>query len=260
MRWLANLCVVTGIMLLYGSSIGARGEQKPVLKALVQDAVLTIQTDQNGTSPTQYHFEVRHRGASRQLHSVNDLNGLVNIRTANEALDFVRLRTSVSTFRFWPDESIELEVTRQSDALAQARYGLRSDDLPTRNWVHRSGMSGVLSDRAFKQGEFSAPVVIREGTGYSITRWIYVIQQNDRQGVQQIRESVTKSGHITRTVLRRLPLPTLPATTWEIERYARYELPVALRHRFRGMDSLSKAWHRSYRSCGRMILPVWLQF
>ena len=171
---------------------------------------------------------------ARDLRSIHQLIGLVNIDTPPKALDFVRLRTAANTGDLFhgddlPHEEYEVISQRKLATFPSfdfPRYDVKdwpgSHDAPP-SW----GFLGVLSDDGFTLGRFTEPIVTRSGeSGFDVTRWTFhrvsspVINGEFRPQtmvVEKILEHVGIDGAYRRTVLISKPAPQLPDTRWRGE-------------------------------------------
>jgi hypothetical protein len=217
LRQWSKLCSIAVCLIATCRATGQHETPPLTLNCLADGAQLIVRPTLDGGSPTQHFIDVTHAGKSDALTDVGGLEGLVNLRTAEDALQVVRLRTSPSTWRYWAGEPVELEVSTVADARHQPNYGLKPEfpDRSGRNFP--SGEYAVVSDLAFRAGNFSRPTVQAEANGYLITRWLYVIDVSRRGSIQRVRESLTKTGRYRRKVLLRRSLPSLPGTKWEIQ-------------------------------------------
>src|SRR5579872_1798478 len=83
----------------------------------------------------------------KKVSSLNDLAGYVQVQTPRAALDFVRLRTSRSTWDLdWGGDELECEVTSDTISKHAANYGIIPDSLAPKF----EGWLGVLSERLFR--------------------------------------------------------------------------------------------------------------
>ena len=152
-----------------------------------------------GTDPIMHYLYISQGKKPQAVKSLNDFKGLVTLKTADMALRFIRLRTNTSF-----------------DTLGDwfSAYEVVSSPKVGHNAVV-SGMDGELSEKAYKAGGFSPPVVRSTANGYEITRWVCVFKDaSDRGRLQKWTEYVGIDGSYHHTVLLTKPFPALPGTSW----------------------------------------------
>ena len=149
---------------------------------------------------------------SRTIAHLSELAGHVQIRTAENALDYVRFGSTPIT--------MDLDLGRGSEIVSRSRaarlptYGLH---VKPKMWSKvPSGAMGVLSDKAFAKCGFSKPVVAKQGKKFVITRWTAGYDKSHRLVVRHIREIVALDGSYRVDVLESRPAPTLPDGKWNM--------------------------------------------
>ena len=133
------------------------------------------------------------------------MRGHVKIASEQDALQYVRLRTTPSTWILWHDKQFEIVTDRMARALPTYRspcgFGW--------NAAASSGYLGVLSDAAFAQGHFTSPTTLRSGRGFVVYRWVYC-----GKDVQFVRETIGPDGSYWQYIVREMAPPRLPNTKW----------------------------------------------
>ncbi|MDQ2731960.1 MAG: hypothetical protein M3Y56_09895 [Armatimonadota bacterium] len=149
------------------------------------------------------------------LKELNDLRGAVQLRTVGDALEFVRLRTSPSTWDCW-DES-EAEIVTTDEAIKLPTFGLHRAPGPP----FRAGFLGVLLPKVFRLGGFTPAKVEILSKGFRVTRWIYCdrSQSHPYETVQKVQEFVGEDGSYRRVILQEKEPPKLPDVYWEFMTY-----------------------------------------
>lgn len=148
--------------------------------------------------------------------SLEQFRGLVHIDDAQAALRFVRFLTSRKYCYNWNTESTSQEIVSFSQYKTPdfADTGGADDAGYVGHPV--SGMYGLLSDKAYREGNFQPPVVKAISGGYQIVRWICNYSEPKGTVVQQWQETVKRDGAYKRIILKTMPPPKLPATQWII--------------------------------------------
>lgn len=146
------------------------------------------------------------------------LKGYVRIHTSEEALKYVRLRTSLQTWLLWPESNrVFTEIISRPNVALLPNYGLKDNYVKNLMQYWHSGDFAVLSPDAFRLGHFKPPSVKHVGHLYIIDRWIAKPKLTTKPGtciIQEILETVTDEGDYTWKVLVSRDTPNLPDTTW----------------------------------------------
>lgn len=163
-------------------------------------------------------LQATNKGHKVLIGDLNQLRGLVQISTPDAALGYVRLWAAPGERGALIGWNLEREVTDVETYLEHPKWYGYKRHLPTAelrgdHLVFRSGIEGILSERAFQQGGFFTPRVTLVPGGYTITRWTfwYIEPRN----VQEIQEFVGNDGSYRRVILKRMKPPQLPGTYWE---------------------------------------------
>ncbi len=159
-------------------------------------------------APTAIHLTSQN--GKSMLRSLTQLTGLVQINSAVQALHYVRFRTSREYLYDWNGSNIPLEIVsfKQSHMRSYADTGWQ----PGRT----SGCAGVLSDQAYRTGKFQPPDIKLLNKRYQIIRWVCIYSGLRGKAVQKWQELVGEDGKYNRIVLKSMPSPKLPDTTWFI--------------------------------------------
>ena len=159
------------------------------------------------------------RGLTR-VKGPGDLVGHVRIDTADKALRYVRLFTSPATVRTF-DLPVWLEVVPASKVDKDFVYGRTSrlyvmgyvDDLRRlANMNSAVREYGVVSDREWAGFGLRLPTVTKIGANFVVTRGLVLITEKSPWGtgiVQQVAETVSSDGRISRRVLSKRKVPGL---------------------------------------------------
>lgn len=139
------------------------------------------------------------------LHSLNDLRGLVRIRSATEALAYVRWNTNSSFY--YAEATNALEVQSFKQATIGPNDGYLSGDM------------AIISNAAFKQDGFAPPVVTVAGGVYHVVRWVCVFESyNTKPAHVQLRDEIVGSdGRYSYKILIDKTAPTQHGESWRIE-------------------------------------------
>jgi hypothetical protein len=148
-----------------------------------------------------------------QLTSLAQLRGLVRIANADQALTFVRLRTSKDYCYDWRQSILEIV---SSDHAKEIDFKDRSALTHMARQDTVSGHYAVLSPHAFRSGGFSAPIVSQVPGGFRITRWVCLFNGLHGDHIQQWDEYVGHDGTYRMSVSKDMPAPKLPGTHWDI--------------------------------------------
>ncbi len=157
------------------------------------------------------------RGPKR-VKGPNDLVGHVRVDTADKALRYVRLFTSPATVRA-SDLPVWLEVVPASKVDTSFVYG-RTGNLYVAGYVEDlrrlASMKsdareyGVVSDREWRASGLTLPTVAKVGPNFVVRRGLALICENSVWGtgiVQQVAETVSPDGRISREVLSKRKAP-----------------------------------------------------
>jgi hypothetical protein len=176
---------------------------------------------------------LKQNGDTAKLLSLEQLRGQVHITKPEEALLFVRFRTSPAFCEYWPWPR-EVEIIDLNDARQLPSYGedfqLNDYDL---SYV-RDGGSDIpvdwgLTHEAYQAGHFTPPSIAPVTGGFSITRWIFS-QRRVRSPpgslfgwrlvarVMKVQEFVGVDGQYHRAILSEAAPPKLARTSWYINR------------------------------------------
>lgn len=145
--------------------------------------------------------------------SLDQLRGLVEIKSKDQALEFVRLRTSQCLCYNWAGQ-IQLEVINTSQ-IDDPNF---ADAICPRspNNHGQSGLYAILSQQAYQQGGFAPPMVISTANGYAVTRWVCTFDDLAGSRVERWREIVGLDGSYRKAVLVSKKPPKLPNTEWYV--------------------------------------------
>ncbi len=149
----------------------------------------------------------------KTINKLNDMNGLVAINTKSQAISYVRLMTSPSTW-FLLSGSSQFEIIAKSQAHLLPNYGLRSYASPS----DPSGSMGILSEPAYKKLHIAAATVEQRNQSFIIKRWLLTEKDSKyttQYTLQFVREDVSSTGAYHRQIMRELPAPMLPKTRWQ---------------------------------------------
>jgi hypothetical protein len=161
-----------------------------------------VDTNPSGL-PSNPGIRVHTRTHDFLLKSLDQLTGLVHINNTQNALQFVRLRTSRAyAYVYVPPV---LEIISTSQALQPAfKWPDNDQGLPPAEW------EGVLPNRDYQSLGFTPPVVRRTPDGYQIERWICRCdweRYGEGQTVERWRETIGPTGQYRRQILESKPAP-----------------------------------------------------
>ena len=159
------------------------------------------------------HLVLSFQGKVKVLAKLDDLKGAVAIDTPEKALSFVRLRTSRKTWYMWRDAYI-IEIANPRLMKQFPNYGIK----PRSEHFVSSGYDGILSDKAFVQGHFSPPLVLKTITGFTIKRCLFD-DEREFQQVLFVEEKIETNGSYHRNTLKSYKPPRIPGTSWYITRF-----------------------------------------
>jgi hypothetical protein len=168
----------------------------------------TINQPSNG--PAKYSIRCVSTAGSRQLINLVDLDGMVHIKNAKDALIFVRLRTSLSTYGYWPGDWV-VEIVKVSEKMPQ--FGPSGPDSTGSLFgppVPGEGKgTGVLDDDEFARLGYSVPTVSLMGSKFVVNRWLLVCSPDNSypEYVEKVREYVGSDGDYTITILKKEDVP-----------------------------------------------------
>ena len=159
------------------------------------------------------HLVLSFNGKEKVLTKMDDLRGYAAIDTPENALRYVRLRTSLKTWYMWRDAYM-VEIANPTLMKQFPNYGIK----PKSEHFVNSGFDGILSEAAFVRGHFSPPEVVKTITGFTIKRWLF----NDEfkfKRVLFVEEQIETNGGYHRKTLRSRQPPQIPGTSWYITRF-----------------------------------------
>ncbi|HLK13292.1 MAG TPA: hypothetical protein VKT78_00680 [Fimbriimonadaceae bacterium] len=136
----------------------------------------------------------------KTVSSMADMRGYVTIRTAADALDFVRLRTSLATWDLSWAVDVEAEVTSATLSRRAANYGIK----PDRPFPNSPGWLGVLPDRLLVRSRIAPAHVVKATDGFVVTRTLLTGDHGDDHLVT-VEELVGADGAYRRRVLKTAP-------------------------------------------------------
>jgi hypothetical protein len=133
------------------------------------------------------------------------LKNFVLITTPAQALMFVRLRTSWQTYMTMSNP-FEVEMESETQHQTMPSFGLP-------NSQEFSGGGGapidpvvpnrvLLSDRAFRDGGLTPPIVTRSGANFQVVRWIYQINPGNKHSICEVRELVGRDGTYSQFIIK----------------------------------------------------------
>ena len=160
------------------------------------------------------------KGKSTFVGNLAALKGRVRIRSAKEALQFVRLLTSPRTFNMWPSLGPRrIELTTRKDWTLAFCFG----DRDTLRWLGFSGgrsRMGCIDDyEAWAYGGVGA-VVMEDVDGYVIRRVLLVdVDGPDAAHALAVVEHVGRAGEFRLVSKTRRPLPKSLGEDWRMMRY-----------------------------------------
>jgi len=159
------------------------------------------------------------RGLTR-VRGPGDLVGQVRINTADNALRYVRLFTSPATVKTF-GLPVWLEVVPASEVDTDFVYGRTSrlyvagyvaDLRRLANMKDHVREYAVVSDREWRSFGLGLPSVTKIGAVFTVTRGLVRITEESPWGtgiVQQVAETVSSDGRISRRVLSKRKVPGL---------------------------------------------------
>jgi len=201
------------MFLTYQNTAEATIVQKQVLRGsfLNRDATLWLAT-YGGSLPMEAHEKLLLNNKNHQkiIRQLNDLEGAVHIDSMTAALQYVRLRTSPSTWFTWNSSPI-VEVISTKQAAELPNYGLRKHTSSTA----KSGFIGIISNEDFSRGNFSLARVSANKNGFTVIRWLLATNQRKYE-VKLIKEEVGFTGTYKFSILQVKAAPSLSATRWQI--------------------------------------------
>jgi hypothetical protein len=217
-------CLLGGAWYLENPRLHTTETRERITVGLEKPGVTIQQVTVDGLmTPAPHHLEVSLPRGTRKLTDLNQLRGLVTIRTPAEALLYVRLRTATAWNGEWGRGPFLCEIVPSSELPHLPAFGdhdyQRELKAPfDRKW---SGSEGQLTPAAFRMGHFSLPVVSRMGAGFCVQRWIY--SENFHTGawkrlelVELVRETVGPDGEYHQAVIKSKPPPSLYGSDWGI--------------------------------------------
>lgn len=150
-------------------------------------------------------------GIEHEIHELSDLDGLVTIRTPEEALEYVRLQTSPLTHRLLRS-SFVLEVLRRSDLAPGICFGDR--EFATALGNTSNGEWAVLDDATFARAGIEKAIAVRDGRAFRVSRTLLVEDVLGRWHLTRVVEQVDASG--ADVVLEMRPVRTRVPIDWSI--------------------------------------------
>jgi len=180
------------------------------LRCMRNGAHIFVFKQENDTIPRidTYSLKVEDELGSHDLRNFADLQGKVSIHTGEDALEFVRLRTSFWSYYLWPEDRT-IEVVSSSMLPKLPSYGLEQIHNPYRT-------AGVINDTDFIKSGFSVPQVVTNHGQYNITRWLLDLNLTGTPFVEKVGETVTSDGRYSITVLAKKNVPRLSNSQWGI--------------------------------------------
>jgi hypothetical protein len=157
-----------------------------------------------------YWLELRGGGNVIKIGSLEDLKGEVSIDSPQIALMFVRLKTSLGSYRLWRDSNCAVEVVNGKLAGAMPTFGSTIDFDP-------DSTPGLISQNDFTRAGFISPIVETVAGHYVITRWLLTLDMKTGWRFDKVRETVAPDGGYNITVLASEPPPKLPHSHWQIQ-------------------------------------------
>ncbi len=145
-----------------------------------------------------------------KLNALSQLRGHVRIDSPQQALDFVRFRTSLYTFFYWRGRRF-FEVIPDDAVAKMPTYGF---DRYYETHPGGAGDAGVISPGAYRLEKFTAPTVTRSGDHFEVVRWLYFPGLPQPGTVRLVRETIGADGSYDCVTLKSLPAPKLPDTYW----------------------------------------------
>jgi len=143
-----------------------------------------------------------------------ELVGHVRIDSPDKALRYVRLFTSPTTVKSF-QLPVWLEVVPASVVDLEFLYGRKRTLEEVRRWLEirrEKREYGVVTDREWRALRLSAPSVKRVGANFVVTRGLVQITERSAWGtgiVQQVEETVSRDGRVTRNVVNKRKVPGL---------------------------------------------------
>jgi hypothetical protein len=150
--------------------------------------------------------------AARLITDLNDLVGHVRIAKASDALAFVRLRTSLSTWFAWEKE-LGMEVVAK-DAL---RPGWEYGDTSTVKMLKAmpNGYAGTVERSLAAVSRLRLATTTQIAPGYLVKRLIVMRSSSSSYAVLEVVERVTTDGHYRLRQIARRSLTAGNGITWE---------------------------------------------
>jgi len=151
----------------------------------------------------------------RRIDCFSDLRGLIAISSQQQALDLAHLRTGHDSWFLFKRRDIEVDVLDGDEDVPE--FGLSNSYSSFMR--SRSGTLGILSGTAYRQGDFTPPKVTAIGTGYIVSRWLFVSEgptYRSRQFLEYVSEKIDFDGADSVRIVKKEPLPNLKDTEWKI--------------------------------------------
>jgi hypothetical protein len=217
----ALILLISDPMLAQMPPTGAHANSRLTIGLERPSAKLYIRYTHADTAPKSQVFgsggikaiEVTDNKTHRIVKNLNDLRGMVTISNGQDALRYVRLKTSYSTRFLFAHPACEVCTFTVSQSIPN--FGIAPEVYPGRN---SSGYLGVLTAQAARIGGFSGPHVEQNAEGWRISRWLLIEQNSKGRGklyVQHVEEMIGRDGSYQMRILKTISPPKLPATRWE---------------------------------------------
>jgi|SRR5579884_577253 len=148
------------------------------------------------------------------LSTLEQLRGWVRLQNSQQALRFVRFRTSRKYCYNWQSIDTPQEIVSFLQCTSADFADTGGSDATGLFHGMESGRYGLLSDRAYQMGKFTPLRVRKVPSGYEIVRWVCIYRHLEGIAVQQWQETVGLDGRYRRVVLKSSLPPKLPGTKW----------------------------------------------
>lgn len=155
-------------------------------------------------------IELLQKNKKSLVSKLNNLYNVVLISSTANALCFVRLRTSPTTWYLWPGKPTE-EIVNQDNVDKLPNFGHQT----FLNKYVTSGFNGLVYDKVFVSDNFHVPTIKFLNNQYIIHRWL-LVRTADHYIVEYVEEHVSREGHYSKKILIRKNGSSYMNISWSI--------------------------------------------